>query len=360
VEEFMFTCSLRILLLLVPLLYNSLASAQQDNPQTQPDQGTIYLNVVVTSKSGSPVTDLPKQDFTLLDNRVPQSISFFKAVSSQQAPVEVILLIDEVNARLETMAYERSQIDKFLRSNGGRLLLPTTFAVFSDSDIYTHPGFTTDGNSLSASLKQEVVSPWRGEDDRIELSLKALKTIAMLEKLRPGRKLVLWISPGWPLLISGHPSSLQQHEMFASIATLSTQLREARITLYSIDPLGLQDIGIRTSAYAAYLKGVSKSEDALPGNLAFQVFAIHSGGLALNSGNDLTALLQQCLADIESFYEISYEPPPADKPDEYHDLEIQLAKPGLTARTLKGYYAQPASSTGATSRTLTPSMRRPV
>jgi hypothetical protein len=51
--------------------------------------------------------------------------------------------------------------------------------------------------------------------------------------------------------------------------------------------------------------------------------------------------------------EISYGPPAADNSDEYHDLEIQLAKPGLTARTLKGYYAQPASSTGAISRTLT-------
>jgi hypothetical protein len=130
-EEFMFTCSLRILLLLVPLLYNSLASAQQDNPQTQPDQGTIYLDVVVTSKSVSPVTDLSRQDFILLNNKVPQSISSFKAVSSQQAAVEVILLVDAVNAGPETVAYERAQIEKFLSANSGRLDHPTTFAVFT-------------------------------------------------------------------------------------------------------------------------------------------------------------------------------------------------------------------------------------
>jgi hypothetical protein len=33
----------------------------------------------------------------------------------------------------------------------------------------------------------------------------------------------------------------------------------------------------------------------------------------------------------------------AAKPDEYHQLQIKLAKPGLTARTRQGYYAQPAA-----------------
>jgi hypothetical protein len=30
-----------------------------------------------------------------------------------------------------------------------------------------------------------------------------------------------------------------------------------------------------------------------------------------------------------------------DGPNEYHALEIKLGKPGLTARTRTGYYAQP-------------------
>jgi hypothetical protein len=28
-------------------------------------------------------------------------------------------------------------------------------------------------------------------------------------------------------------------------------------------------------------------------------------------------------------------------PDEYHQLQIKLAKPGLTARTRTGYYSEP-------------------
>ena len=137
-----------------------------------------------------------------------------------------------------------------------------------------------------------------------------------------------------------------------AIATVSKNtaafVRQARITLYSIDPLGVEDIGIRTSAYAAYLKGVSKPEDVEPGNMGLQVFAVHSGGLVLNSGNDLAELLRKCLSDTEAYYEISFEPAPAGQRDEYHHLEMRIAKPGLSARTRQNYYALPATATNTT------------
>ena len=366
----MFKCPLHVLLLLVPLLYNSLASAEQDSLQTQPDQGTIYLDVVVTSKSGSPVTDLSKQDFTLLDNKVPQSISSFKAVSSQQAPVEVILLVDAVNAGPETVAYERTQIEKFLSAKSGRLDYPSTFAVFTEVGTQIRPDFTTDGKSLAAALNDATIrlrtlsrghlqsdcpegtacpdAGFEAGTERLQLSLKALQTVVEHEAARSGRKLVLWISPGWPLLSNTTElwqfTSLQLQEMFRSMVSLSTELQQARITLYSIDPLGLRDVGIRTSGYAAYLKGVSNPKDFEPGNLGLQVFAAHSGGLVLTSGNDLAALLQQCFADTQAYYEISFDPPAASRRDEFHHLELRIAKPGLHVRTLQSYYAQPSNT----------------
>ena len=54
----------------------------------------------------------------LLDNKNPQLITSFKAFSGPDAPVEVILLIDAVDANF---VYERSEIDKFLRAKGGQL-----------------------------------------------------------------------------------------------------------------------------------------------------------------------------------------------------------------------------------------------
>ena len=173
--------------------------------------------------------------------------------------------------------------------------------------------------------------------------MKALGEIAIREADRPGRKLILWISPGWPLL-SGpriELTSKQQDQLFATIVGLSTQLRQARITLYSIDPLGSGEGVGRTFYYQEFLKGVSKENQVVVGDLSLQVLATQSGGLALSSSNDVVSLLQQCMADTEAYYAISFDPAPADHRDEYHSLEIRLSKPGLTARTRQGYYAQP-------------------
>jgi hypothetical protein len=82
--------------------------------------------------------------------------------------------------------------------------------------------------------------------------------------------------------------------------------------------------------------------------MALQVFAVNSGSLALNSGNDLAELLQKCLSDTDAYYVISFEAPAAGQRDEYHHLEIRLAKPGLSARTRQNYYAQPATATSTT------------
>jgi len=56
--------------------------------------------------------------------------------------------------------------------------------------------------------------------------------------------------------------------------------------------------------------------------------------------NDLGILLDRCLADTNVYYEFAYDPPSADHPNEYHGIDVQVAKPSLTARTLQGYYQQ--------------------
>ncbi len=80
------------------------------------------------------------------------------------------------------------------------------------------------------------------------------------------------------------------------------------------------------------------------GDLSLPVLAIQSGGLALNSSNNIAGLIQECVADAAPYYEISFDSSPADRSDEYHHLEVKVAKPGLTARTRQGYYAWQAST----------------
>ena len=71
-----------------------------------------------------------------------------------------------------------------------------------------------------------------------------------------------------------------------------------------------------------------------------------SGGVALDFNNEVTALLRECLADTQVYYEISFVPPAADHRDEYHHLQIKVAKPGVSGRTRQAYYTQPLISVG--------------
>lgn len=183
-------------------------------------------------------------------------------------------------------------------------------------------------------------------EELFQLSLVALHQIALGEITRPGRKIVLWISPGWPLLggPSSELSSTQQQQLFTDIVVLATLLRQARITLYSIDPLGTQDISTRTFAWQAYVKPVSKANQAEWGNIALQVLAVQSGGLALTANNDLSGMLRQCLGDLQTYYELSFTPVNEQKKNAYHAIEVRVTKPSMSARTRRGYYSQVTNS----------------
>jgi VWFA-related protein len=338
------------ILLFTPVVCTAVFFAQQNTQPTAAPASRIDLDVVVTPKSGPAVAGLQQQDFTLFDNKAGQRITSFQARSGRQDPVHVILVIDAVNTGYQTIAYERGQVDKFLRANGGRLAQPMTLAFFTDRGTQLEQGFSTDGNGLSESFDHYDIglrdirrSSQYQASDRFQLSMTALSELLEQTAKLPGRKVILWVSPGWPIL-SGPRIDLtykEQNQIFSTVVSLSTQLRQARTTLYSVDPLGSNEGVARTLYYQDFLKGVSKLSQVNVGDLSLQVLAIQSGGLALSSSNDVTALLEKCLADTEAYYELSFVPASADHRDEYHNLLVQVAKPGLTARTRTGYYAQP-------------------
>ncbi|HTZ98800.1 MAG TPA: VWA domain-containing protein [Candidatus Aquilonibacter sp.] len=338
--------------LLATLLMGAAASAQQTKPAAQPNDGRINLDVVVTPKSGPPVGDLQEQDFTLLDNKTPRPITFFKAVNGRQAAVEIVLVIDAINANYLNISYQRAQIDKLLHADEGRLTHPMALALFTDRGTQILADFSVDGNVLSAALDREDValrsltrnSGFWGATERWQLSLSALTDLLTAVEPEPGRKIVICVSPGWPLLSSPRIDldGKMLQTIFTDAVKLSTQMRRGRFTLYNVNPLGPEESPLRASYYEQFLRGINTPNQAQMADLGLQVLAVQSGGLAPTPGNDITGALHECLADIEPFYEISFDPAPADHPDEYHRLDIRIARPGLIARTKQGYYAQPA------------------
>jgi VWFA-related protein len=327
------------------------ALAQQAPPAGNPPSRSIHLNVVVAAKSGPPVAGLGQQDFTLIDNKSIRPITSFKAVSARQEPVQVILLIDAVNTRFDTVAYERNGIRNFLRADEGKLALPMTIAVLTDKGVQSMQGFSTDGNALSDALDHYTIGlreinrsqGFWGADDQSRISLAAVNQLTGYAATLPGRKIVLWISPGWPLLsgVRIQLDSQQQRQIFSNIVSFSTQLREANVTLYNINPLGVGQPLLRADYYENFLKGVKKPGEDDLGDLGLQVLAVQSGGLALETNSDVEGQLKKCLADTEAWYEITFDAAVPEQPNEYHHIEIKLNKPGLVARTRDGYYAQP-------------------
>jgi VWFA-related protein len=332
---------------LLALLCTAAGSAQQNGPLTRPGNGKICLDVVVTRQSGPATSGLKQQDFTVLDNKAPQTITSFKAVTRREAQLNVTVVVDEVNADYQEVAYERTQIDQFLCADGGHLAYPVALAALTTNGI-TVGNFSMDGNALSAALDRNQLAlravtrstGYYSAFERWQLSLHALTQLVRSTGHLPGRKVILWVSPGWPLPSGTYLDSKQQRQMFTNVVILSSQLLQDHITIYSIDPVSIAGSPGRELDYEWFLKGISKPSQAQAGDLALQVLAIQSGGLALGPG-DVAGLLHQCLSEVVPYYEICFNAPGAKRPDEYHHLEIKLANHDLTAHTRQGYYAQP-------------------
>ncbi|MGA8036630.1 MAG: VWA domain-containing protein [Candidatus Acidiferrales bacterium] len=323
----------------------------QQAPAATPVDNKILLDVVVAPKSGGAVPGLTQPDFTVLDNGAPQTIASFRAISGREAEVESLIVIDAVNTGVNNVNYARNELEKFLKSESGALAHPTAIAVLTDTGIQTLGPFSTEGTDLNAQVDKSQIAlrsltrsgGFYGAAERDDISLRALGGISVAETQRNGRKLVLFLSPGWALL-SGANVELdkkQEQQVFSDIVTTSANLMRARITLYAVDPLGTTDAGMHSVYYKSFLKGVTKLSDVHFGALALQVLAEQSGGLALSESNDVAAEIRRCLADADNYYEISYVPPASTKPNEFHKIDVKIAKPALIARTRMGYYSQP-------------------
>jgi VWFA-related protein len=331
-------------------------AAAQSEPASAPvaenGEGRIKLDVVVTDKPGKPVSGLAVKDFTLLDNYQPGKILSFHAVDGTvqpaDPPVEVILVLDTVNVPYVDVAIARQEIAKFLLQNGGHLAQPVSIQMFTNQGLDFQSDPSTDGNALAAQVNQldnrlrtlGRSAAGNGASDRFKLSIQAMGALAGNEAKKPGRKLLIWAGEGWPMLEvpNFQVTSKAQQQYFDAIVLMSTLLREARISVYSISQSGYRMDSYR---YEDFLKGVKSTNDAGAPNLALKVLAMQSGGRVLGPDNNLAGQINTCVQDASAFYTLTFDPPHANKPNEYHDLKVQIGKPGLKAHTSTGYYNQP-------------------
>jgi VWFA-related protein len=361
-------------------------------------EGLIHLDVVVTDQTGKPVSGLKAADFTVLDGGQPEKIVSFHAYgeagASPDPPVAITLVLDTLGLPPDLASRERLSVEAFLRQNGGRLAQPISILMLTETGLWRVGLPSTDGNALAESVAKNrvtisngnpnhlsaqidqgwqsqapqagTINPYHATDLPGEAALKALGAIATAERRQPGRKLLIWVGPGWGVG-SGNPeehakTQPDKQALFDRIVWFSTLLRLARVSLYTfsvgevsplndakgrdlmLDPKALDPKEMGFPWYAVH---PVTSPQQLPGfpyealNLNRKVLAIESGGRVIDSRGDPLHQIDDCAREPSAFYTLTFNPSPADHADEYHDLKVDVRQPGLTAHSDTFYYDQP-------------------
>jgi VWFA-related protein len=310
-------------------------------------KGLFNIDVVVTDAAGNRVSDLAPRDFTLLDNGQPARIrTLHNSLAASEPASELIFVLDTVNLSPQQLTRTESAIVHFLRRNNGRLDSPCFLYQLTREGLFSSSKPTREGNLLAKEVEQHKsprtvwrsglnnepgpLGSWEGRSQPNPLSLRTLGSIAIDQREVRGRKVVVWISPGWPM--NGGDIG------FDEATELSTRLREARITLDNVDMWPNPD---QSFNYHDYLEAPSSQKDMHPAKMALQVIATHTGGLVLDSSGNLDRDIERFVEEERSFYTLTFNPPHTYRMDEFHDLRVQVARPALTVRAPTGYYNEP-------------------
>jgi VWFA-related protein len=391
-------------LVLAPLL---LASRQQqtNSPILKEATHLVHVSVIVTDKTGRPVTDLTQNEFIIKDRGRAEKIGFFSrdganAASqthevlqrnifsdqpqySGQSPNGVtIVLLDNLNTLVgsaptpyETtpfwledlaLANAKQHLMEFLKQldpndriaiygltdrlhvlcdftcNSEQLL-----AVVSKYDVSSHTSRESAEPGKFYFPDQDPSNPYGFdmlEDETAEqlaamnnaarghVTMAALAAIAAHAADIPGRKNLLWLTSNLPF--SG--------EAIARI------LSRANVVAYPVDARGLLPRMAQGNIEGvmdgdAYAKGELGAPPAMSqqpiGIQAMQQMAEDTGGQAFIDTNDLTRAIRKVVEESAVTYTLGFYVNSNSLDGKFHELKVQVTRPGLMVRYPKGYFA---------------------
>ena len=153
------------------------ASERQDQvPTFKSATRLVVLDAVVTDKYGKPVRGLTQEDFSIVEDDVPQKITSFEPPDQHQAvaiehdfkkeaaPLEsgptkigaeslTIIVFDALDTKILDQAYARFQLKKFLAAHGPRLSHPTALMALEDKRLELLHDYTRDAQVLQKALQ---------------------------------------------------------------------------------------------------------------------------------------------------------------------------------------------------------------
>ena len=182
-------------------------------------------------------------------------------------------------------------------------------------------------------------------------SIDAMKDIVGKLGGLPGRKAILYVSDGLPMVAGEdlfyaiqekyqNSSVLLQAHEFDSLPRfeeLAAQANSNRVTFYTLDAAGLRPLS-SMSAERQTAGGSTYIDTENIQNLQAPLvqLAERTGGRAIINTNDPGPALQSIGRELRSYYSLGYEPAHAGD-GRYHRVEVKVKRRGVQVRHREGY-----------------------
>jgi Ca-activated chloride channel family protein len=301
-------CALLVFVSYASLSYASRSSARDRNSQDEDEvvrvnSDLVVLNVTVTDKEGKYVHKLPLTDFRVLEDGREQKISTFNV---EETPFAAALLLDISGSMEGRVSLARSAAIRFL--DGMRP--DDVAAVYSfDSKVEQLQDFSPgrDLPPMAYGLKA------RGMTTLNDAILQAARDLTA----RPEKRRAIVVLSDGADTSSGATSDKALHAAL-----------DADATIYTVD---MSDP--RTDPRAKQIAAG-----------ALRNFAVKSGGRYISTpgGQALANAFTSIVEELSNQYTIGYQSSNRERNGRWRNIEINLARPDISARTRKGYRAPKA------------------
>lgn len=340
------------------------AAAAQPAPETiiRTTTQLVQVRVAVHDSQGRPVTGLQREDFQVFDSGKEQPIAMFAAEAGVSGPAAVrtsvavatakpsrddsaVILLDWVNTSLPDRIRGFDALKKLLQTfqpnqktavyaMAPELRIVHQFTTDTGEllDSIEDTGFDMgDFRNLPAGSMPEPGSRGRGGpseiqllemDTRIRAGIDAFGRLADRLAHVPGRKSLIWLSDGLPVMIDNDvvPGARPaEHVYFSDIERILAKLNHADVAVYSVDAAGL----------------TTTATKAVPHNLMFEI-SQRTGGTVFAGRNDLDAGIRGALEDINISYAIGFIVPDGAQPG-LHPILVRTNQPGVKLRYRESY-----------------------
>ncbi len=322
------------LLIIVSAILLSGFSAEQkakDDQVIRVNVDMVSLPVVVTDKVGRRITDLKKEDFQVFENGTKQEISGFAATDE---PIQVVLMLDTSGSTETDLAKIQNAAIDFVN----QLHPDDEVAVISFADdVRMQEDFTIDRDKNEYGIKKTRTGDWTVLYEAVWLGLEDV-----LKPIKERKALVLFTD------------GVDTRSTKASAGETLDLSKETEATIYCVYYDTEYAVNRRSAKsvldptyprfptpYPTAIPGAgSTREEYQIGRSYLSSLAENSGGLMLDGMTNLDNAFAQVAKELASQYSIGYYSTDSRHDGKFRKVQVKVNKPGLIARTKKGYYAK--------------------